>query len=121
MNRLEIINFIKDKFNIAEEHLWFTFPDYIVFRNMKNKKWFAIIMDIDRSKLGLDGDGKVDIIDLKCDPILIGSLLHNKGYLPAYHMSRKSWITVLLDGSVSDEELKDLICLSYEIIEKSNR
>lgn len=118
MNRQEIISFIKEAFDITEEHLQLTFPDYIVFRNKKNKKWFAIIMDIEKSKLGLDGEGKVDIIDLKCDPILVGSLLRNKGYLPAYHMSKKSWITVLLDGSVSDEELKDLICLSYEIIEK---
>jgi len=33
-------------------------------------------------------------------------------------MNKKSWLTVLLDGSVSDGELKDLIHLSYEIIEK---
>ena len=118
MNREEIIDFIKEEFDITEEHLWLAFPDYIVFRNKKNKKWFAIIMDIEKSKLGLDGEGKVDIIDLKCDPILIGSLLRNKGYLPAYHMSKKSWITVLLDGSVNDAELKDLIYLSYEMIEK---
>ncbi len=118
MNRQKIIDYIKNEFGVEEEHLWMTFPDYIVFRNRKNKKWFAIIMDIDRSKLGLDGEGKVDIIDLKCDPILIGSLLHNKGYLPAYHMSKKGWITVLLEGSVADDELKDLIHLSYEIIEK---
>ena len=97
--------------------MWLKFPDYIVFRNRKNKKWFAIIMDIEKSRLGLEDEGKIDIIDLKCDPILIGSLLHNEGYLPAYHMSKKNWITVLLDGSVSENELKDLICLSYEIID----
>ena len=74
-------------------------------------------MDIEKSRLGLEDKGKIDIIDLKCDPILIGSLLHNEGYLPAYHMSKKNWITVLLDGSVSENELKDLICLSYEIID----
>ncbi len=118
MNRQEVTQYIQNEFGVEEEHLWMTFPDYIVFRNQKNEKWFAIIMDIDRSKLGLDGDGRVDIIDLKCDPILIGSLLRNKGYLPAYHMSKKSWLTVLLDGSVGDEELKDLIHLSYEIIEQ---
>ena len=118
MNRQDIVNFINEEFDVPEEHLWLTFPDYIVFRNKKNNKWFAIIMDIDKSKLGLDGEGKVDIIDLKCDPILIGSLFRDKGFLPAYHMNKKSWITVLLDGSVNDEKLKDLICLSYEIIEK---
>ena len=115
MTRQEVIDFIKKQFDITEEHLWLKFPDYIVFRNRKNKKWFAIIMDIEKSRLGLEDEGKIDIIDLKCDPILIGSLLHNEGYLPAYHMSKKNWITVLLDGSVSENELKDLICLSYEI------
>ncbi|MBQ1441375.1 MAG: MmcQ/YjbR family DNA-binding protein [Clostridia bacterium] len=117
MTRQEVIDFIKKQFDITEEHLWLKFPDYIVFRNRKNKKWFAIIMDIEKSRLGLEDEGKIDIIDLKCDPILIGSLLHNEGYLPAYHMSKKNWITVLLDGSVSENELKDLICLSYEIID----
>lgn len=117
MTRQEVIDFIKKQFDITEEHLWLKFPDYIVFRNRKNKKWFAIIMDIEKSRLGLEDEGKIDIIDLKCDPILIDSLLHNEGYLPAYHMSKKNWITVLLDGSVSENELKDLICLSYEIID----
>ncbi len=118
MDREKITDYIQNEFGVEGERLWMTFPDYIVFRNQKNKKWFAVIMDIEKSKLGLEGEGKVDIIDLRCDSILIGSLLHNKGYLPAYHMSKKNWITALLDGSVSDNELKDLIHLSYEIIEK---
>ena len=118
MDRQRIIDYIKSEFGIEEEHLWMSFPDYAVFRNKHNKKWFAIIMDIDKSKLGIDGEGRIDIIDLRCDNILIGSLIHNKGYLPAYHMNKQNWITVLLDGSVPDDEIKDLIHLSYEIIEK---
>ena len=118
MNRKSVIDYIGSEFGTEGERLWLTFPDYIVFRNKGNKKWFAIIMDIERSKLGLGGEGKVDIINLKCDNILIGSLLQMRGYLPAYHMSKKNWITIMLDGSVSEDELKDLICFSYEIIEK---
>ena len=121
MNRENVTEYIQNEFGNEGERLWLTFPDYIVFRNQKNKKWFAIIMYIERSKLGLDGEGKVDIINLRCDNILIGSLIHNRGYLPAYHMSKKNWITALLDNSVSDGELKDLIHLSYEIIENSKR
>jgi len=116
MNRVKVIEFIQNEFGVEGEQLWLTFPDYVVFRNQKNKKWFAIIMDIEKSKLGLDGEGRVDIIDLRCDNILIGSLIRNKGYLPAYHMNKKNWITVLLDDSVNDNELKDLIHFSYEII-----
>ncbi|MBR0415524.1 MAG: MmcQ/YjbR family DNA-binding protein [Clostridia bacterium] len=118
MNRQEVVAFIKTEFGVEEEHLWMNFSDYIVFRNPKNKKWFAIIMNIEKKKLGLEGEGQVNIIDLQCDPILIGSLLLGEGYLPAYHMNKASWITVLLDGSANENELKDLIRLSYEIIEK---
>lgn len=118
MVRQEAIAFIENEWQVTGEHLWIKFPDYIVFRNQKNKKWFAMLGSVEKSKLGLEEEGRVDIINLKCDPILIGSLLHNQGYFPAYHMNKKSWITVLLDGSVSGEELKDLIGLSYEMIDK---
>ncbi len=121
MNRQGIIDYIYKEFGTEGEHLWTGFPDYIVFRNSKSKKWFAIIMDIEKSKLGLQGEGKVDIIDLKCEPIFIGSLLKSKGYLPAYHMNKQNWITVLLDGSANAQELKDLIHFSYEIIDGKNK
>ena len=117
MDRTDVTDFILNEFNIEGERLWASFPDYVVFRNRKNKKWFAIMMDIERSKLNLDGEGKIDIINLKCDPILIGSLIHNEGYLPSYHMSKKTWISVLLDGTAPDDQIKDLIHLSFDIID----
>lgn len=119
MNRQDVLAFIQEEFDVAEERLWSNYPDYVVFRNKRNKKWFAIIMDVEKARLGLEGSGKVDIINLKCDPLLIGSLRCNQGYLPAYHMSKKSWISVLLDGSVREDELKSLICFSYELIEQA--
>ena len=118
MNRQDIIDYILYNFSVTGERLWINFPNYFVFRCAKNKKWFGIIMDVEKSKLGLNGNGKVDIINLKCNPIFIDSLLHNKGYLPAYHMSKKNWITVLLDGSVPANEVRDLICMSYEIVDR---
>ncbi len=118
MNRQEIIDFVRDEFDVAYEQLWINFPNYLVFRNRRNKKWFAIMMDIERAKLGLEGDGKIDVVNLRCDPLLLGSLRLNPGYLPAYHMSKKNWVTVLLDGTVGEEELKSLVCLSYDLIDE---
>jgi predicted DNA-binding protein (MmcQ/YjbR family) len=116
MNRRDVIDFIKTEYDTPQEHLWMSYPDYIVFRNSINNKWFAVVMDVERQKLGLKGSGKVDVLNVKCDPILIGSLRLSKGYLPAYHMSKDKWISVLLDGTVADNEIKDLIHLSYELI-----
>lgn len=72
-------------------------------------------MDIPKSKLGLPHTDMVDVVNLKCDPILIGSLRGDAGIFPAYHMSKANWITVALDGSVPDEKLKMLLDLSYEL------
>lgn len=63
--RRKIIDYIKKKYKAEPEHLWRSYPDYIVFRHSDNNKWFGIIMDVSRDKLGLDGDDRVDIIDVK--------------------------------------------------------
>ncbi|MBO4693675.1 MAG: MmcQ/YjbR family DNA-binding protein [Clostridia bacterium] len=120
MNRQIVTDYIKSEFGVTGETLWMDAPLYNVFRNRQNGKWFAIIMDVDKSKLGLDGEGNVDIINVKCDPLLIGSLLGAPGYLSAYHMSKVHWISILLDGSAPDGEIKDLIHLSYEMVDKKH-
>ena len=53
------------------------------------------------------------VVNWKCDPILIGSLRKENGFFPAYHMNKASWITVALDGSVPDEQIKMLLDMSY--------
>lgn len=72
-------------------------------------------MEVGREKLGLAGDGPIEIINLKCDPGLVGSLRGKPGFHPAYHMNKEKWITVRLDGSVPEEEIKKLVDLSYQL------
>ncbi len=117
MNRQQLTEYIYEQFSVEAEYLWASFPEFAAFRNQRNKKWFALVAVVDRSKLGLEGEGKIDVVNLKCDSVLLGSLLFKKGFLPAYHMSKKSWVTVLLDGSVDEEEIKNLVNFSFEIID----
>lgn len=117
MNRQEIRDFIYDEFSVSPENLWARFPNYEVFRNGRNKKWFGIIGDVESRKLGIDKDGKTDLLVIKCDPLMIGSLLDSEGYLPAYHMNKSSWISVILGADTDTEEIKSLIRLSFEIID----
>ena len=44
-------------------------------------------------KIGLTGEGEVDILNVKCDPILSGSLRMQPGFFPAYHMNKEKWIS----------------------------
>lgn len=86
-----------------------------VFRHNRNNKWFVLMMKIPKSRLGANSDNTVGIINLKCDPIMIGSLLNEKGFYSAYHMNKEHWITICLDDCVSDEKIISLVDLSYEL------
>ena len=91
------------------------YPTYAVFRHQNNQKWFAVVMELPREKLGLPTEGSIDVVNLKCDPLLIGSLRNEPGFFPAYHMSKAHWIIAALDGSAPDDKLKWLLDLSFEL------
>ena len=114
MDRAELIKYIADIYDTDEEHPWAEYPMHSVFRHTGNRKWFALLMEIPKSKLGLSEEGSIDVLNVKCDPILIGSLLAEKGFYPAYHMSKAKWISIALDGSADDKEIKWLLDMSYD-------
>ncbi|MCR4669770.1 MAG: MmcQ/YjbR family DNA-binding protein [Saccharofermentans sp.] len=85
-----------------------------VFRHGDNRKWFGIAMRISGSKLGLSSS-LVDILNVKItDPVYLDMLIHSPGIFPAYHMNKKHWVTVLLDGSVPEDSVCGLIDMSYQ-------
>ena len=64
-------------------------------------------------KLGVDREGVVDVMNVKCDPLLTAQLRHQPGFRPAYHMNKVHWISVLLPDAA--ENLVDfLVNASYE-------
>ncbi len=108
-------NHITHTYGATAEYPWASAPSYGVYRHSHNKKWFAVIMDIPASKLGLENDEIISIVNLKCDPILIGSLHKDNGIYPAYHMNKSYWISVVLDGTVDTEKLKWLTEISHTL------
>ena len=55
---------IQNEYHSLPEHLWARFPNYTVFRHQDNQKWFALIMDIPKEKLGMPGTDIVHILIL---------------------------------------------------------
>ena len=82
-----------------------------------NEKWYAVLMQVEKSRLGLDGNTKIDIINVKCDADMVGLLTQTYGFLPGYHMNKKYWITMLLDGTVSEAKILDFLDMSYDLID----
>lgn len=118
MTRKELEVYIAEIYNTDPDYPWDDTPDAVVFRHSNNRKWFALIMRVKREKLGLGGAGDIDIVNLKCDPIMTGSMLTEPGFFPAYHMSKAHWISAALDGSAEDEKIKALLDMSFEMTEK---
>ncbi len=116
MTRAELENYIDETYPAFKDYPWMTYPNFAVFRHKdKAKKGFAFVMDISKTKLGLRDDSVISVVNLKCDPIMVGSFLRIDGIYPAYHMNKEHWLTVALDGRVSDDEIKMLLDMSFEI------
>lgn len=115
MTRKELESYISAQYNSDPEYPWMTSPSNAVFRHINNKKWFALIMDIPCSKLGMKSDKVISVANFKCDTILIGALTQENGIYPAYHMNKEHWITCTLDGGCADERIKWLLDRSFEL------
>ena len=118
MNRQELEQHITEKYSIEPEYPWVKMPTFAVFRHSNNKKWFAVVMTITKDKLGFDSMENIDVVNLKCDQLLMGSVLNEQGIFPAYHMSKTHWISVALDGSAQEDKVKWLLDLSYDLTNK---
>ena len=116
VDREEIFEYVKKQYGTIPEYLWSSSPDSAVLRH-QNGKWYAVIMNVERSKLGLDGDDTVEIIDVKCDPEMTGMIIQTYGFLPGYHMNKQHWITILLDGTVGESKILDFLDMSYDLID----
>lgn len=116
LKREEIFEYVKKQYGTVPEYLWKESPESAVLRH-KNGKWYAVLMQVEKSRLGLEGDTKVDILDVKCDPDMVGLLTQTYGFLPGYHMNKKYWITMLLDGTVSEAKILDFLDMSYDLID----
>lgn len=114
--RERLMQYMQDTYGTQAEYLWADTPDCAVFRHPSSKKWYAIIMTVRSDRLGLSGEELVDVMNVKCGAIMTGSLLSQKGFLPAYHMNKNYWISILLNDSVPDDQIAPLLELSYDSV-----
>lgn len=115
----EITSYIKRKYKVNPEFLWDKSSGNGVFRNKYNKKWFGIIISVSKDKLDLKYKQEIiEVINLKIDEDMIKELIKNNGFYKAYHMNKKSWISVILDNTLDNEIIYSLIDQSYNNVNK---
>ena len=111
----EIIDYINNKYGDKLEFLWEKSPKNAVVRRKSTNKWYAAILTLSKRKLNLNSDEIIEVINLHNSPEEIEKLIDNKKYFPAYHMNKKHWCTICLDGIVELKEIYKLIDISYKL------
>ncbi|HEN3296555.1 TPA: MmcQ/YjbR family DNA-binding protein [Yersinia enterocolitica] len=120
MKREELFSYAREHFKSEPEYLWSKLPSYAVLRHHDGKKWFGIVMNVPGTKLGLKTDDELDILEVKVRPEYIGSLRKKDGILPAYHMNKEHWVSVLLSSLLSPNEIHELLADSHGLTSCKN-
>lgn len=114
MTRQQLLEYVKEEFGVEPDKPFNNDFDSMVLRHKDNKKWFALVMQVAKNKL-TGSDGRiVDVLNLKCEPMLRQPLMQNKGIYECYHMNKIHWISVILE-EVSLEDVKPLLDMSFEL------
>ena len=119
--RGDVFDYIANEYGTVPEYLFKNDDDTAVLRCNLNKKWYGIVINVKKARLGLKGDGTVDVINLKCEPNFSYMIRGEDGIFPAYHMNKEHWISVLLDGSLDKEKVFSLIDISKSLVESKNK
>jgi len=112
-----IIKHITDAYNAKPEFLWEKYPGFCIFRNDRNKKWFALITQIAARQLGLEHNDNVEVLNLRFDRHeALDFTSSHENFFPAYHMNKNNWYSIILDGKLDNNIIFELIEKSYLIV-----
>ena len=114
----KVIQYIRDKYQHDLEYLWPKFPENAIVRRSDNQKWYAAFLVVEKRKIGLKGTDKIEILDLRIKPEEVEQIVDGKRYFLGYHMNKKHWITLCLDGSVELAAIFKRIDESYRLAQK---
>ena len=113
MDRVAVFAHCRDAYGTEPDYPW-DGEAYAVLRHADTRKWYGVVMDLPKSKFGLDTAERTDVINLKLPSEMMGSFGPADGVYPAYHMNKGSWVSVLLD-TASEELVWFLIGVSFDV------
>ncbi len=113
----EIITYIKTNYHDDLEFLWDNL-DAAIWRNKTSNKWYGLLMKVPEAKIVGTNQREVEIINLHCAKDEMAEILKKENIFPGYHMNKKSWLTIILDGRVKTKDIIPLITNSYNLAQK---
>ena len=93
---------VGNRWNEELEFLWEDSPEYAVLRRTDTGKWYGVMMRLPGRKFGLEDDSVSEFLLLR---VPHDAVLSDKRFLPAYHMNKRTWFAIRLDGGVELAEI----------------
>lgn len=99
-----IYSLLEKEFGISFVYLWEKYPSFAVLRN-ENGKWFALMAEIEGRKVHRDEERIVllNVRNKDVDPFM------TIGVVPAYHMNKRTWVSLMLNDTLTDEFILDKV------------
>ena len=116
-----VLEEVKNVYSVEADYPFEDDLDTAVLRHSCSRKWFGIILSVSRRKLGFFDEEIINVLNLKCDPLLSGGLIAESKVFPAYHMNKEKWISVPLDGSMPLSEIMPLVEISFMLTANKKR
>lgn len=115
-----LTNQIKQLYGQNPEFVFVRFPHTALFREPEFHKWYAVISDVKRGQLESNdphGQGaEVDALNFRVATDQRHRLLKMDGVYPAYGTIKKNWLSVILDGTQSDQQILKLLKQSHDLL-----
>lgn len=109
MNREDVIKYCLELPNVYEDYPFPNDNESATIKHKNNNKWFALIMNV---------KGKV-YLNIKTDPDYSDLLRKTYDYIiPAYHMNKEHWNTIILSEKCDKELVQELLVQSYDLTKK---
>ena len=115
---LKLIANVREKFSDEPEFLWEKYPNFAVFRRKDNRKWYALVAGIPKKYLRLGGAEEIEILNVRIEPEELDKILDDEKYFRGWHMNKRSWLTVRLDETLTDEEIFSRVEKSFDLAAK---
>ena len=116
----QILDYIRDTYGDEIEYPWKD-DTAAVIRSRLSRKWYVLFMEILPEKIGLGGQKPIRVMNLHGTAEQVAALVDGQKYFPGYHMNRKYWYTLCLDGSVPFAELQERIAESFRLSQHGKR
>ena len=120
MTKQEFLEYSLNTYGTPPDYPFDDWMESAVLRHADNRKWYAIVMRVSRSKFGMDSDEVIDVVNLKLPTEMFGSFGAADGVYPAYHMNKLHWISVLLPDAPNDV-VQFLVNVSFEATKKTEK